>query len=177
MGIKFPPLRSKDSKLYVVLGCMRSGTTFVARAIQHALLHQFGSDETPRMLTEHDKQGIGSINGHIMRTAGGDFWHPPDTEKIIESGKRKDNLEYMSTFLDKYALDYWGMKDPRMSITLPAWMPLLEADTYIIGVFRKPSRVVGSIESMGQGGKVDLQELVRVYNERTLENVRRFLEN
>jgi hypothetical protein len=167
---------SKDNKLYIVLGCMRSGTTFIARAIQHALLHQFGSAKTPRVLTEHDKQGIGSINGHIMRAAGGDFWHPPDTDKIIESGNRKDHQEYMRDFLAKYTLDYWGMKDPRMSITLPAWLPLLEADTYIIGVFRKPSRVVGSIESLGQGGKVDLQDLVRLYNERTLENIQHFLE-
>ena len=54
-------------------------------------------------------------------------------------------------------------------------LPLLDADTYIIGIFRKPKRVVSSIESMGQGGKVNLQDLVQTYNERTLENIERFL--
>jgi hypothetical protein len=132
------------------------------------------------MITEHDKQGIGSINGHIMRAVGGDFWHPPSTEDIITSGKRKDNLEYMQVFLDKYDKNYWGIKDPRLSITYPAWEPLLEeldSDVYFIAIFRKPSRVVGSIKKLGQGGDVDLQDLVRIYNERTLENIRRFLED
>ena len=172
-----PKIHSKDNKFYIVLGCMRSGTTFIARAIEHALHKQFGSRNVPRMITEHDKQGIGSINGHIMRAAGGDFWHPPSTDDIITSGKRKDNQGYMQTFLDKYGKNYWGIKDPRLSITYPAWEPLLadHEDVYLVAIFRKPSRVVGSIKKLGQGGDVDLQNLVRIYNERTLENVRRFL--
>ena len=81
--------------------------------------------------------------------------------------------------LDKYDKNYWGIKDPRLSITMPAWLPLLEeldSDVYMIAVFRKPSRVVSSIESLGQGGSVDREALVKEYNERTLMSVRWVLE-
>ena len=178
MDFKFPQMHSKDNKFYVVLGCMRSGTTFIARAIEHALHKQFGSRNVPRMITEHDKQGIGSINGYIMRAAGGDFWHPPGPQAIYESGKREENQKYMQTFLDKYNKNYWGIKDPRLSITMPAWLPLLEeldSDVYLIAIFRKPSRVVGSIDKLGQGGSVDRTALVEFYNNATIANVRRFL--
>ena len=177
MKMKLPAIHSKGSKkVYIVLGNARSGTTFLARAIKMAL----ESMGRPWRFDEEVHDSISSINNIILSEAGGDMWHPPSVERIIEAG------EYCSDMMENYlggiagANHFWGFKDPRTSLTLPAWLPLFEdnEDVYLIAIFRKPNRVADSLDNLGWGlGNIEEnKKVIRQYNNRILDNVRRFLD-
>jgi hypothetical protein len=138
-----------------------------------------GQSEDLRIRTELDGSTLGSINEYILREAGGDFWHVPPKEKVLESGAYPIHQQYMQEFMGGFQGSFYGMKDPRLSITLPAWLPLLEqlnGDLYVYAAFRKRKRVVESMKRKRHDRFCDVDELVRQYNERTLENIRLFLE-
>lgn len=160
MRIKYPPIHSKDSsKVYVVLGAMRSGTTFLARAIQDALVTVHGDGKHGRMSIEGD--AVSSINRYIL-TEGADRWGMIDK------------------FLSDMRQDFWGMKDPQMSLTFDKWLPHFDdnEDVYVVAVFRKPKRVLDSMEKLGKwpGTREEKERDLRKHNEKTLEQVRRFLD-
>jgi glycosyltransferase involved in cell wall biosynthesis len=73
----------------------------------------------------------------------------------------------------------WGFKDPRATIVLDFWHPLLPAPAYV-GVYRDPTRVADSMQRLG--AEVFLRnpgyawKIWRLYNERLLDFVRRHRE-
>jgi hypothetical protein len=178
MGIQFPNTTTKDPKIYFIMGMARSGTSFLARSIEQGLVKQHGESEVRRIQTENDRTGLASVNEYLLRGAGGDFWNPPSSEAIIESGKNPRHQEMMRDFLMPMRGDFYGIKDPRLSLVLPAWLPIVEGegDVYVYAAFRKPKRVHESLLERHHDQKCDVEELTRLYNERALENIKLFLE-
>jgi len=181
MGVHFPQRTTKDPKVYMIMGNARSGTSFLARSIENGLIAQHGESDVQRIQTENDRTGLAHINEYLLRGAGGDFWHPPDPEKIVESGQLTAHQKMMRDFLVPMRGNFYGLKDPRLSLVLPAWLPIIEeqdADIYIYAAFRKPKRVKASMMARRHQDKCeDVEELIRVYNERALENIKLFLES
>lgn len=73
----------------------------------------------------------------------------------------------------------WGFKDPRATVVLDFWHPLLPAPVYV-GVYREPTRVADSMQRLG--AEVFLKnpghawKTWRLYNERLLDFARRHRE-
>jgi glycosyltransferase involved in cell wall biosynthesis len=73
----------------------------------------------------------------------------------------------------------WGFKDPRATIVLDFWHPLLPAPAYV-GVYREPTRVADSMQRLG--AEVFLRnpgyawKIWKLYNERLLDFARRHRE-
>lgn len=64
----------------------------------------------------------------------------------------------------------WATKDPRMCITLQAWLPLLEEKPVIIFVFRQPLQVAKSVSRREKMGLPRSLYLWMAYNKAAIKN-------
>lgn len=170
----WPAIRDGDRKIYIIVGQARSGTTFLARAIEKALLDEFGEAKKPYMEIEGDR--ISSINRLLFTMAKGDIWNPPPHEALREAGeKMKDFLANYVRFRNQH---FWGFKDPRTSLTLPLWDEVIDhenTDVYVIATFRKPKRVIDALGRTNKGKEEEREAFVQEYNKRLLANLKIFL--
>lgn len=144
----------------LVLGMHRSGTSAVTR-----LVNMMGAYVGPedKLLEISDKTMIKSnskghwerrdvihVNDQILKAQGAS-WHQPygnaafNTETLVPNSVKQMQLII-------YGLDTqrpWVMKDPRMCLTLPAWLPFLEMPIAIITV-RSPEHIASSLQKRNQ---------------------------
>jgi hypothetical protein len=138
----------------IVLGMHRSGTSMLTRLInlmgayvgpERLMLR--GARENPKGYWE--RSDVFPLNDAILRlrgcttriVAGWDFGHPPDLSQETEGAMRAIVSE-----LD--AFRPWVMKDPRLCLTLPCWIPILEAPIVVL-VYRDPLEVISSLQQRG----------------------------
>ncbi len=163
---------TKDTnKAYIVLGCHRGGTSFVANC-----LHMGGVD-----FATH---GWRMESGHLVRTnrdiimgAGGTWIHPPSADDIETSfNNHSDRVEWLMEYLsnDRPLL---GMKDPRMALTVDNYLDLMpDGETYLVCVFRKPKLVAESMERVGViANKPFVESLSREYYSRIINTIKGFI--
>jgi hypothetical protein len=165
------------SKVAVVIGMHRSGTSMIARIVN--LIGYVLGDEKDLLEADFDNEAgfwenkqFMNINEHIMMTFGDDWdritvnWEDALYDPRIASYRLKARQ-----LINKFsAYDRWAWKDPRTTVTLPFWQDLLnefyhDDDVYYIICVRNPLDVAKSLEKRNQFGLQKSLDLWNIYNQ------------
>lgn len=159
-----------SQKTYIVLGCHRGGTSFVAQALKDAgvtLQGHSGRNEDSRFV---------HLNREIIYHAGGRWQYPPKPEAILQATKDYESQirELIEKAKDGQAA--WAWKDPQQVLTaesmVPIWLEMFD-DVYLICVFRKPERTAKSLKRLGQHGQG--VNFAQEYARRTIRAIKAFM--
>ena len=137
-------------KVVCVLGMHRSGTSLATRLL-NLLGVELGDDlvrpavDNPAGFWEH--RGIVRLNEQLLRVLHGSWQSLPALEPGWERAPELEGLRaraqaLLGTQFAGRAL--WGFKDPRCSLTLPFWKPLLPPLHHVLCV-RHPRDVIRSL--------------------------------
>lgn len=143
-----------DATAICVLGMHRGGTSAIASAI-HTLGAYFGPEahlmkvraDNPAGFFEH--QLLTDLNDEILWALNGSWHEPPPLEEGWEVDSRLDELRERARRLlheDFGAAPLWCWKDPRTSLTLSFWRPLLPRPRYVL-CLRNPIDVARSLQA------------------------------
>lgn len=157
-------------KTFVVLGAHRSGTSF----LMNCLNRQGVYIGTGGWRAENGR--FVRLNRDIIQSAGGTWLEPPPAQDILEASRTyvSDIEDLLSWFGEDEDLRGW--KDPRQPLTMPAYLPYLDGDAYIVAIFRKPERSAASLVRMGQVASIEHGEtLAREYARRTIQSIELFM--
>lgn len=159
------------TKSFLVTGMHRSATSLVAGA-----LHNYGVDMGDELLGP----GAGNPNGHFedlrvvrandsaLFAAGGTWSEVPDNIGTVNS----DTIKAITSNRE----GFWGMKDPRLSLTLPQWLPHMGDDPIVVAMFRHPTKIRESLERRvpfsGDGHRLALE-----YQNRLLSSIKEWIES
>lgn len=147
-GLRGHKLPSSDGRqLIIVTGAGRSGTSAVARLLHESGLSMGGpfvetSEQNPVGFYE-DKAIIDLHDALLTQLGLGDFltaarWPWRTTVLAVASGYRDEMLRHV-------ARGDAGWKDPRFSIMLESWLPLLPAPPKVIVCLRSPKSYADSV--------------------------------
>ena len=136
----------------IVLGMHRSGTSMVTRLINLAGAYVGPEElliaadkENPKGYWERSdviaiNEAILSLSGCTARiVADWKIGHPPEPPQEIA-----DPMRSIVSSMDESRP--WVMKDPRLCLTLPCWMPLLDAPLAVV-ICRYPLEIVRSLKT------------------------------
>jgi hypothetical protein len=142
------------SRPVCVLGMHRSGTSLTARLL-NVLGLDLGPEETMLPAIEHDnprgfweQTAIMTLNDEVLARLGGYWWKLPDlpSDWATSPGLTPLRDKARSVLEECFSgARPWGVKDPRMSVTLPFWKPLVPAFRYVV-CMRSPADVAASLE-------------------------------
>ena len=107
-----PAADDPDQKVYVVLGCRRPGTSFLAEALGNAgvVFRTCGNG--------HNEDGVFCVlNDAVLGEAGGDWSELPPDDRIAEAVAAYET-EYRSLIEERAQAGRWGWKDPRQGATI-----------------------------------------------------------
>lgn len=138
-------------KRLVVLGSGRSATSLVAKG-----LHDAGVKMGDRLIGRgpsnphghFEDRALVRLNDEILRSCGGSWYDPPPITPEVAARASRDVEAYIA-HRDKHP-GPWGMKDPRLCLTWPAWEPHLRAlpELVIVPVWRSPIEIEASYVAM-----------------------------
>jgi hypothetical protein len=136
----------------IILGMHRSGTSAVARIINLMGAYfgpegsslGFGIDNVKGWWERKDAM---QLNDELLKNQDCS-WNELSRWQFERAGNVPDGLRHSmrSLVLDLDAHRPWFLKDPRLCLTLPAWLPLLEAPVVVL-VHRDPFEVAKSIQT------------------------------
>lgn len=148
----------------LILGTGRSGTSMVAATFASAGVWMGDRLIPPNIANPkgfYEDSDINLLNDHfIVRALGGAtlhrllslFRHPVHNDRRgfwlaapRVSFPIRPDAEEQRSIRSIVSNQPFCLKDPRFSVTLPAWKPFLPADTGRIVVFRDPRRMVDSV--------------------------------
>jgi hypothetical protein len=146
-----------DRRVLFVVGMHRSGTSALCSALERCGV-TFGSDLLDPMTGVNDEgfwedAAVVQLNEQILERLGGTWFSlPPDMEHVDWSSEALSDLgEAAQSLLQRGfgsgALQ--GMKDPRMSLTLPFWLAACEKaglPVYVCAISRAPLEVARSLQ-------------------------------
>ena len=165
-----PLLRSRAAKrarIVAILGMHRSGTSWLAGALQESGL-ELGDVNTAAPNNDkgnREHNAIRTIHEGVLRENGGSWRRPPSP--IRWSRTRREQLhEVIETMSATTA--QWGFKDPRTLLVLDEWHK--QAKNFVpIGIYRHPSEVVRSLRARHDDFTEDeALDLWKIYNERLI---------
>ncbi|MEO0250376.1 MAG: hypothetical protein ABIN58_12800, partial [candidate division WOR-3 bacterium] len=154
----------------VVVGMHRSGTSLVANILREAGFF-VGRDEDlirPDRWNEKgyfEKWDVYRLNEEILQDAGGSWFNPPQQMRILEQDRRDSIKHILSRFKDRGPS---LIKDPRLCLTLPLWIPHLNGRVRIVWVLRSSRAVAASLQKRDGLPCWRGRELWRVYNQRAM---------
>jgi hypothetical protein len=157
-------------KRYIILGCQRSGTSFLANAIRDQGVY-FGTQGW-----RGETSAFWAINKSIIQSAGGTWREIPSEAALLAQGElhREQIIDRINDFNSK--ADLWGCKDPRMALTARSWLDLLGDDVYLIAIFRRPELTAASLMRKGQISGVDAgTRHAREYARRIISAIKEFV--
>lgn len=142
------------SRAILVLGMARTGTSATTR-----LLNLLGADVGPAEKLMAPKATVNAkgfyehhplvqVNVALLRRLGGSWRDVPDLTPGWELDPRLDDLRERALQLiaeDFATAALWTFKDPRTSLTLPFWRPLVGEPQFVI-CHRQPLEVAASLE-------------------------------
>jgi hypothetical protein len=139
----------------IVLGMGRSGTSVTTHILQASGIH-LGPPEALSPADQRNARGyfehgpLTALNDRVLACLGGDFLRPPDLSSGWESDPRLLPFAHEAqAMIDRLsAQGPWACKDPRLSLLLPFWKPLLPDAKYVI-CLRNPLAVALSLEDLG----------------------------
>jgi hypothetical protein len=137
-----------------VVGMHRSGTSAIASLLEPIGVH-LGSvadlrDDAagdPHGYWEH--RGLKAVSEDLLHRLGADWHRPPVLAAGWQDAPALDDLRaHARRVIAAHAQDHalWGWKDPRASLTLPFWTPLLPPTRYVV-CLRHPLEAARSLES------------------------------
>lgn len=147
-------------KTFVVLGAPRSGTSFVARALQQAGVSMGGQ------ALHYENQDFRKLNIALLEEARGSPEYPPDPMYFVE----RDDVRIQER-VAKHRCDMWGWKDVRQCLTFPMFLPHLEDDVYIVAVFRKARRAAASMRRHNHTEPGRELALYRYYEQQVVNSI------
>lgn len=159
------------SKILLVVGMHRSATSLVARGLHLAGVHM-GDDLLPAAPSNpwghYEDKPVVELNDRILTAAGGSWDQPPSHVDIIEASGRYVSLpkaigRYVQT---RQGHDLWGMKDPRLSLTWPLWLPHLGEDLHVLWIRRSTDEVARSLYERDGMPLESGRKLARQYEDR-----------
>ncbi len=134
------------SKVFLVVGMHRSATSLVAQGLARAGVHMGDRLLGPAPSNPHghweDVDAL-HLNVALLAANGGDWRRPPDRIHTPPDLERRIGDLVRSR---NAAHGLWGMKDPRLCLTWPAWLPhLKDDDLHVVNVWRHPDRIAESL--------------------------------
>lgn len=159
--------RSTSPTAVIVLGMARAGTSATMRML-NILGVSIGPEErllgaiddiNRRGFYEH--YAIMRLNTELLRRLGGSWRRPPPLAPRWESDPGLDDLREQATTIlerDFAGEPLWGFKDPRTSLTLPFWRPLIGPACFVI-CHRHPLEIAASLkhrDEIDTGGSLEL---------------------
>ncbi len=166
------------SKVIIVLGMHRSGTSLIAKALNNEIsMGQeiiVGRNETQEE-GYYESKMFHVLNGDILEMAGGDrkglITIPPHRDIMAMATQFKDRIKDVIQF-ESRNYDVWGWKDPRTTLTLGLYLPYLE-NVHLVCMFRNPSDVLDSLimrEEIKENfyDIDDIKKVIDQYNHRLL---------
>lgn len=158
--------KEASARLVVVLGMHRSGTSLLA-----GMLHDYGLAAGPDLVGANasnpgghweDVEGL-KLNERILRESGGGWRRPP--ERVRAGIRLQRPMRQFAHRLQGQLPGFW--KDPRTTLTLPLWRPLLPGALFV-GVFRNPAVVADSLRRRDAMALNEGLRLWKEYNSRLL---------
>lgn len=134
--------KNEQNRVICVLGMHRSGTSMLMRVLNICGIY-IGEDKELFPPTPHNPLGhwelleVIQINDEILKTFGGWYLGPPDFPVDWHNDKRLEPIyEKAKCFVDKMNSRnlVWGMKDPRLCLTLSFWKKIIPDMTYVISI-------------------------------------------
>jgi hypothetical protein len=133
------------SRCVVVLGMHRSGTSCVTRMLHHLGVYlgdNVDDEPVPTNLTGHWEAGdIIAVNDAILAQSGGTWDDVP--EQLVLDLECDEKIKRVLALLALQPL--YGWKDPRTTITFPAWKRHLP-EHLVLACIRHPMAVAQSLE-------------------------------
>ena len=148
------------NKTFVVLGCHRSASSLVARALHEAGVHM--GDNLLSGLPDNPEGHFEDMDflAKNVELLGGDFWR--DVDRPLQDA---DTGELVRS---KDCRPLWGWKDPRTVMTIDRYFGHL-ADPIIVALFRKPELVGKSLARRGDMSEAEGADLARAYNRKLID--------
>ena len=154
-----------------VLGMHRSGTSCLTGLLERAGLASGGTSRPHA----HNRRGmfeqadVRRANSDILRQFGGSWTAPPARVPYAEVDPRA-----IRRALEPFRREpRWVVKDPRMVLTLEAWLPHVRSFE-LVGTFRHPAAVARSLQVRNEIPLDDGQAIWTHYNRRLVSLHRRF---
>ena len=164
----------------IVLGTHGGGTSLVAGMLD-ALGVKMGYNPRAKITVprgtylNYEDSELVRINNAILKRSGGNWHSIPDLARTrFRLGQEQRARKWVSDRAAHAKGRTWGAKDPRHSLTIHCWHPLLKPhDVRYVLVTRKPGAAARSIQSRGPSHKTNhyWTELSKAY----LERARSFL--
>jgi hypothetical protein len=175
-------LNFDHNKVYLVTGMHRSGTSFIAKALQNAGVY-LGEEDAILGPNQHNPLGhyenahFNHVSDRLLIDAGGSWDRLPPREQLDKHAEKKQWQDNLKSKVKEHERKFWGWKDPRLTATLPIILPYLDGDVYLIACFRKPSRTVKSLQKRQQGMReAHARKITDQYNKRLIETIKEFVE-
>jgi hypothetical protein len=164
-----PDWTLETPKKYIVLGCQRSGTSFLANALRDQGVY-FGTSGW-----RGETRAFWGINKSIIQAAGGTWLDIPSESSLLAHGALYADMieERVKDFNSKS--DLWGCKDPRMALTARSWLDHLDDDVYLIAIFRKPELTAASLARKGQLLERNGADHAKEYARRIISAIKEFV--
>ena len=138
----------------IVTGMHRSGTSAVAGALAAAGIH-FGTELTPAVAGVNDRgffedRRVLELHDGVLAHYQRDWRCPlPLPENWTGDPAVIASADAIDALIDEFAEHpRWGVKDPRLSLLLPIWLPLLSrrgTRPVVLITYRHPVAVAGSL--------------------------------
>lgn len=148
------------NKTFVVLGCHRSATSLIAKALQGAGVHM--GDNLLQGLPDNPEGHFEDMDFLIKNVMilGGDHWDKPDTPL--------QDVDVTDLLARKNVRPLWGWKDPRTSLTIEKYYEHLE-DPILVVSFRRPEHVGDSLARRGDMSREEGIKLAKDYNRKLID--------
>jgi hypothetical protein len=142
------PMRPDRSRVTMVLGMHRSGTSFLAGSLQQAGLelgkHSAWNPHNAR--GNRENEDIVALHDTILQRCGFSWDKPP---KVAVAWTEQERTQ-ARRIIDSYqGVSHWGFKDPRSLLLIEGWQALLPKVGFV-GVFRHPTAVARSLKARGR---------------------------
>jgi hypothetical protein len=157
-----------------VAGMHRSGTSMIARILAECGVY-LGEPQELLPATEANPEGhfehaeIVALNDAILGTLGGAWDLPPArVSSLLRRHRLAPLRQRAAELVDRMRTHApWGWKDPRTSLTLPFWRPLVPELRVIVCV-RDVVAVAHSLAQRGHSSELFSMRLWLAYNRRLL---------
>jgi hypothetical protein len=150
-----------------ILGMHRSGTSCLARILNRAGVAMAGNliveARFDNLLGHWEPEEMIRVNDRILAASGG-AWNCVPAELVVETEVKHEIAAFLEQFQDAAV---FGWKDPRLTITLPAWRAFL-SKYQLVACVRHPHAVANSLVARDDMNFQAAVDLWVDYNERLL---------
>ena len=148
------------NKTFIILGCHRSASSLVAKALHEAGVHM--GDDLLSGLQDNPEGHFEDMDflKKNVELLGGDIWN--DVDRPLQDADTNELINSKDT------RPLWGWKDPRTTLTIDKYYNHLE-DPIIVGLFRKPELVAKSMAKRGDISEVEALILAKAYNKKIID--------